>query len=501
MTLRTSTVLLGLLLHLASLAAQNRSDYHWIFGNNSDGTLPGTEGTVIDFNQSPPDIYYTPIVPPVAIGNSTAVMSHPETGELLFYSNGCMVLNAKHDTMDNGNEINPGGIHDYYCEETQTRWYPNGNALIALDDAYNTDEYYLLHQPRTIDEDFNIYCDRMLYSKVDMTADGGLGSLVEKSVPFDSDESLQCGSMTAIRYANGKDWWVVQPAEMSNQYHTYLIDEDGSHLDTIQTVGEAMLGRTQAAFSPQGDAYGIFSEKDGYQLFDFDRSTGLLTYKDSVVPQEGNVAGGMAFSPSGQFSYVFYREELYQIDNDADVLSDGLLLVDTLTPNPDGFPTSFFYSMLGPDCRIYITHRNTTGYLGRINAPDEKGLACDFVQRDVSLTYFHDIAAIPNVPHFRVDEDAVCDPSISTGLMDIVPFPNVEALSILPNPSSDFIRVDTELTGTVKIIDAQGRLIHESTKNSTSEVQIDIHLWPSGIYYLVLQSADGRRANQKFVKN
>ncbi|MCB0611272.1 MAG: hypothetical protein KDD12_26355, partial [Lewinella sp.] len=46
-------------------------------------------------------------------GSNTSICD--KEGNLLFYSNGCLVVNAAGEVMENGDTINPGFLQDYFC--------------------------------------------------------------------------------------------------------------------------------------------------------------------------------------------------------------------------------------------------------------------------------------------------------------------------------------------------------------------------------------------------
>jgi hypothetical protein len=172
--------------------AQHKGDYNWMFGYDYTDSLAGMEGTLVDFNSKPPSVAYQSVHPgKQALGNSVSVMSHPTTGKLLFYSNGCNVFDATHSPMLNGDDINPGLYRDYYCESAEFNWYPILGTLLSMEDSYHPDKYYFLHTPLQWPELGFPYCDRLMYSYIDMTKNGGLGEVVTKNeIYFQNDNEI-----------------------------------------------------------------------------------------------------------------------------------------------------------------------------------------------------------------------------------------------------------------------------------------------------------------------
>src|SRR5687767_10435630 len=89
---------------------ENRHDYTWIMGGvDFDTTNDQHGGFEINFNTSPPIIKLHPKWYRMSFQNLS--MSSAE-GDLVFYSNGCLVLNKLDLEMENGDYINPGEVYD-----------------------------------------------------------------------------------------------------------------------------------------------------------------------------------------------------------------------------------------------------------------------------------------------------------------------------------------------------------------------------------------------------
>ena len=82
----------------------------------------------MNFNESPLNISLINSVYNFWMEGSNTSVSDPE-GKLLFYSNGCKIINAKGKLMLNGDSINPGLIQDIYCSGGGS---PLGQRLIAM---------------------------------------------------------------------------------------------------------------------------------------------------------------------------------------------------------------------------------------------------------------------------------------------------------------------------------------------------------------------------------
>jgi hypothetical protein len=90
-------------------AGQTKFDNTWIFGYAYSDTT--TDGTIVRFDKGYPE--YTAFKIPWAVTNANAAISDTK-GKLMFYSNGCKIMNSQHKIMKNGNGINQGG---YFYEQ------------------------------------------------------------------------------------------------------------------------------------------------------------------------------------------------------------------------------------------------------------------------------------------------------------------------------------------------------------------------------------------------
>lgn len=77
---------------------------------------------------------------------------------------------------------------------------------------------------------------------------------------------------------------------------------------------------------------------------------------------------------------------------------------------------------------------------------------------------------------------------------------NQQSLTLYPNPVSDFLSISfNKPAGLVKILDLTGRTVYENSDISGSNIRIDCTNFPSGIYFVSLQSETGK-ITRKFIK-
>jgi len=138
----------------------------------------------------------------------------------------------------------------------------------------------------------------------------------------------------------------------------------------IQKLDSALIdGLGQAVYSNDGKYYCSLTSKiigltDLY-IFNFDRTTGLLSNQLSEILLDTCFTPGVAISPNNRFLYLSLLDNIYQYDLQAsDVLASK-----TLVATYDGYTSpktisgfefwcTFGPLALGPDGRIYIWFRS-----------------------------------------------------------------------------------------------------------------------------------------------
>ena len=213
-----------------------KQDYHWIFGNDSNGQ-PGFGALQIDFS-----------IVPFEVGTRNVGLSFDRnnasiadaSGNLLFYTNGCAVANADHEVMMNGDSLNAGLFFDLLWNGNCDNGYPGKQEIIILNDPADEDGYYIIH--KTIEYNtvtFELSVEILKYTYVDMSLDNGNGAITDKNVAFydSEDEGILSSFLSALQHENGKDWWIIQPHWDENSYLRILLDENGfSQIDTLETI-------------------------------------------------------------------------------------------------------------------------------------------------------------------------------------------------------------------------------------------------------------------------
>ncbi|MBE2209881.1 MAG: PKD domain-containing protein [Saprospiraceae bacterium] len=386
---------------------REKRDHIWLFGfGNSSLPPPGFGNTTVSFNYSPPLAIEDDH--PMNFEAANASMCNAE-GELLFYSNGVYIANHLHQPMENGMGLSPTPF--------TAQWANNGiiypQAVLALPQTGN--RYLLLHSPidrRSTPNEHGelLFCAEQLYSTIDMSGNEGLGVVVEKNMVIIPDTIDRHGKLTAVRHANGRDWWVIIPAYYSNRYYRLLITPDTILNLGLQAVGDTIpSGLGQAVFSPDGTKYARLNlyQLGGDQyidLYDFDRCSGLLSNPRHFTYRDTAILGGVAFSENSRFLYVSSFKYLYQLDTE----NDDIFSTFELLGRPE--TESYFLPQLAPDGKIYISTGGTSIYVHVIRNPNKRSTNSNLVQQGMELAAYN-FGTMPNHPYYGLGpwDGSPCD--------------------------------------------------------------------------------------------
>ena len=373
---------------------------------------------------------------------------------------------------------------------------------------------------------------RVVYNRLIDTLNQGKGAWYGNMNQIVSDfDSMRAWSFTAVRHANGRDWWVASHRHGDDTIYVML-----ATTDTMFMVHRLRIGTDNCLFNLSPTAGGnvgmmIFSQ-DGSRLlnvngeglvevYDFDRCSGLLSNPLQIEAPSvinGVYRRGMytcSFSPSGRFIYTCQFDALTEIIE--------LVQYDLFASNPKQTRTVlytnnsnqgfFLYVHLGPDGKIYLPpqcNSNNVCFpldstkLSVILYPDSGGLACQFTPnyidmgRQVLPTFLsmapnYDLGPIDGSPCDTLGIDTrPADPDTTVKVtQDIWP----EQLKVYPNPVHEQVIIESgrgmEVTA-YHLYDLQGKVLQESVfKHSLSRIEINITELPPGHYILEVLTNQG----------
>lgn len=481
---------LGSILLSLDLTSQNNRDYQWVIGYDTSLTDPGGDAILLDFREDPRHISKIKTVHNFSMEGSNTSMSD-EPGNLLFYSNGCYIVNAKHEIMENGDSINPGLIEDIYCPSGGS---PLIQGVIAIPSPEGDSIYYVFNldydQPYGQNPIFYpVAPQRLFYQKIDMAKDSGFGAVVLKNQIAVLDTFAR-GFIKAVQHENGQDWWVIVPKSHSNCYFLVPVTAEGVQPAQLKCEGKVWNDQdfaTQVTFSPDSKKYIRFNAWNGLNIFDFDAATGDLSnpihidFSNDTI----NYIAGVAVSPNSRYLYVCARKNIYQFDLQASDIEASKIKIATWDGYFNPYATIFYLAALAPDGKIYISNTSSTYNLHIIHKPNCPGLSCELEQHGVVLPSYN-FATMPNLPHYNILNTSYdCDTSISTEVAKAE-----DRLFFFPNPATDQLHISgLEGNVVVTITDVSGKTVFLKKGAWPSEGQetIEISGLAPGFYFVSVQ--------------
>ena len=295
---------------------------------------------------------------------------------LLFYTDGITVWNALHQPMANSLSSSPGGSLTGDPSSTQSG--------VIVPKPMDANTYYIFSV------DAEAYSGGLAFSRVDMTANSGLGDvdLAEKNVTLFTPSTEK---IAAVNHANGTDIWVITHQWNNNQFNAYLVTSSGVQYTApvITSIGIIHTGtsgnsRGYMKASPGGGMVALGIEgMNVWELLSFDNATGQLSNVITLDYTNNDDCYGVEFSVDEHYLYGSERWgfDIHQWDvsvYDPTTILASHQIVATL-------PTAYGGALqLAPDQKIYLA-RTDKKYVGRINEPTLGGTACNYVEESVLL--------------------------------------------------------------------------------------------------------------------
>ena len=294
-----------------------------------------------------------------------------QNGDLLFYTDGRDVWNRNNVQMPNGFDLMPHV----------------GVAALSVPHPGNANQYYIF----SLDSPSWPVCYGFNYSIIDMSADGGLGDVIEKGNRLLGTEETSI-KVTAVKHRSENAYWVithgVDGADAST-FYVFKISESGldPNPQSFDIGSNHVLANNRykgyLKLSPDGTllASAIMKHPNRcIELFDFNDLTGEIsnyrTFGTNLISPYG-----LEFSLDGTKMYVTSVRSLYQFD-----FTNGD--AQTLLSHDDSDFTSYQGLQIAPNGIIYMATgtSNTDRYIPGITNPYAAGTSCNF-QKDLIDLY------------------------------------------------------------------------------------------------------------------
>ncbi|MCC6410814.1 MAG: T9SS type A sorting domain-containing protein [Saprospiraceae bacterium] len=409
---------------VVSFLQAQKHDYVWKSGINTTVTIDSTVFAIDFLNDLNPNLYKTP--DSLLLGQANITISD-SSGNILFYSNGCLVRNRTGQTMDSGGGINLGTDPSVYyikCGPLGLGAYPVVQGLFSLPLLGNKYGLFYIQFDEISNPWPNSMCkhNAFQYAIINMDDNQGLGKVEIK----DSILLEGCFQVAvANKHANGRDWWILLADNTIGRFYRFLQTAEGIQGPWYQdienlTTTDTFFYAGWTEFSPDGNRLMINDVQTGVSLYHFDRCTGLLSSPE-FLPANYLANGhgyGAAFSPDSKRLYVvrgaLKRLEQYDLTSTNIELSKTTVAVwdgaaDTLMPSGSLYSTFFSYFQHGPDGRLY-NWAGGSRYMHVVNFPNRIGTASEVKQRGLRLLNYT-TGANAYYPNYRLGpvDGSACD--------------------------------------------------------------------------------------------
>ncbi len=451
-------------------------------------------------------------------GRGACVSICDTLGSILFYGNTysgmaeTLLWNSQHDTLDNSDTL----IGEGYYNELQIVPFPN-----------NSNKYYLFQTG------IAGFFDGVYYSVIDMTLDGGLGSVILKNQQIFNNRVADC--IQAIRHGNGRDWWVITKVSSTNlsqlnRFIVFQVTPNGVSNPVSYDFGFATDQDFQKIiFNCEGSKI-MNINTTGYMCeFDFDRCNGVISNPHVIYPELSagpfnRIFWEGSYSPNDSLFYIAtsryfgvnygyllqYDLTSNLISNSCDTLDSAMVTIGagSVRLAPDG---KIYYSRAYENPLINSFPYADTMYnyinmnLSVINDPNNLGAACNFQPFSFYLGGKRTYYGLPNNPNYDLGPliGSVCD--TLTTVSSFIPIKEAE-MYVYYHPSWQTLFVNAQnikdKNCLLQIFDINGRCVfafHDKAVNGYFTHDVPLPTTANGIYLLKL-TTEKETLTTKFVK-
>ncbi len=457
----------------------------WYFGSHAGLDFNGGIPVVLNNGQT------QTLGCPGCHAEGTSVMAD-SLGNLLFYTDGKTVWNKYHAIMQNGSGLLSN------ISSTQSS--------LIIPQPGSSRFYYLF----TVDD---FYFDNLQYgfrySIVDMCLGNGVGGVISDKKNILILDNV-CEKLTAVKHANGIDYWIVVHKFNSNAFYVYPLTSNGIGSPIITNIGSINgpngtgIGTSQGQLkaSPNGQKLALVAGNANpgiAECFDFNNNTGVVSNVISLVTNPNWGYYGASFSPDNSKLYVSVAlngNGIYQFDlnagggNPTTIVSSQTLIAGNY---------NYLGLQLANNGKIYVARSPFVGntFLGVINSPNNIGASCSYVNNAIDLNG-HDVSY--GFPNFVDSYDYDTKPSFPCGVgIDDNNLDNNG--SIYPNPFNETLNISLveNNIATITVFNFLGQAIVKQFVSG--ETLINTENFPSGVYYYQLKNNEGIFKNGRLIKN
>lgn len=340
--------------------------------------------------------------------HSFNISLNDKVGDFKAYSNGCYFFTADGRKAKNADTFNLSNRWLNWCMNDIDQYYRGVNGSMFLPHAKDENQYTIIHMNNGDHEGFLPY--QICTSQIHLVPGKDSIFFSDINVPIHFDSTYDYYTLSAVKHANGEDYWVSVlefyfPKLVSLLIHNgNVIDSNVLMLDhPCKDFNSGPICNSNSVYSRDGKKFAYACCIGGVHVLDFDRVTGKYSnhiHYDFPKMQPDLVAweGDLEFSPSGKYLYVSHCTYLWQYDLHADTPFGFDTFTIMQSSDPGTQPVTLM--QYGPDSILYLAPCGFgVNCIGAIYEPDKHGLDCDYRPCQIPTPHKIDIG-IPNFPNY-----------------------------------------------------------------------------------------------------
>ncbi len=387
---------------LSAYSQPNKRTNNWYYHKDSG----------LDFNSG------NPVVISDWDGSNTtwaAISTMSDTnGNLLFFSDGYHIWNKEYEIMYDDHPF----------------WNASHQAALSVPKPGSDNLFYIFTAKYIEHSDHP-----MFYYVVDMSANNGLGEVIEI-------DSLYAGwdastLVTGTYHKNKTDIWVLTRKFVEEKYAAFLVSENGVDPNPVlspaphRPLDDSNFGYMKVSYDKKYIVTCFWGDSHNTTLVEintFDHETGAIEFLYSfrlsdyisLPPYTSLKTGNLEFSPCSKFLYIgaykfpgdltsyVYQFDMQHIEDSAQFLETFIQVGDVQGGNLQLAPDGKIYCFQ----RGYLTYYPYTNWIGVIHDPGKPGTACNYEAdhffvdhgrvRFSFVNFFTDFL-------FRFDFDGICE--------------------------------------------------------------------------------------------
>lgn len=328
-----------------------------------------------------------------------------------------------------------------------------------------------------------------------MSLNGGLGAVTEKNQVL-LEDSLSVGKITAVRHANGRDWWVLMP-----QADRYLYRKLRRHPELVLGGTAIDTFLTEKSTETVGQFHAI--ETAIQNLFTIS-PTDSASLSDNITAFSGKMQAialidSLLLSAAGQDSLQLLQQRLAA----AQVIDSIGLEQDTLLADIQAQRTSASAQVISDNAAITATE------VFEQNEQDVNDICLKTVVQGIFVFDSLQVASLEGIAfqcpltggsavfrargllalvcEYEYDDENVCDSLVqrSADSSKMPEQPKTESLTLYPNPTSGTVQVgfpSPPTSGKFVVLDIHGKVVMGQQFPKGTQFTFDTQQLPVGTY-------------------